>query len=76
MIELVTDSETLRKIQTTGGVAGSFKEKPLKEWLQRHNPTELEYNKVNHFFQMVILDVQTLAICIYDNIVHLKSFQN
>ncbi|ESO86930.1 hypothetical protein LOTGIDRAFT_194469 [Lottia gigantea] len=45
IIELVTESDTLRKIQISSGVTGSFKDRPIKEWLQRHNPTELEYRK-------------------------------
>ena len=46
MIELITESETLRKIQVSSGVTGSFKDRTIKEWLQKHNPTGLEYNKV------------------------------
>lgn len=45
LVELITESETLRKIQVQGGVTGSFKDRPIKEWLQGHNPTELEYQK-------------------------------
>ncbi|XP_041367790.1 phosphatidylinositol 4-phosphate 3-kinase C2 domain-containing subunit alpha-like [Gigantopelta aegis] len=45
IIELVTESETLRKIQVSYGVTGSFKDRTIKEWLQKHNPTELEYLK-------------------------------
>jgi len=45
-IELVTESETLRKIQVSSGVTGSFKDRPIKDWLQKHNPTELDYQKV------------------------------
>ncbi|XP_033099202.1 phosphatidylinositol 4-phosphate 3-kinase C2 domain-containing subunit beta-like isoform X2 [Anneissia japonica] len=45
MIEVVQDAETLRKIQVEQGVTGSFKDKPLTEWLQKHNPTELEFTK-------------------------------
>ncbi|XP_067655094.1 phosphatidylinositol 4-phosphate 3-kinase C2 domain-containing subunit alpha-like [Haliotis asinina] len=45
IVELVTEAETLRKIQVSYGVTGSFKERPIKEWLQKHNPTELEYQK-------------------------------
>ena len=29
------------------GVTGSFKDKPLSEWLQRHNPTESAYRQVS-----------------------------
>ncbi|XP_071954841.1 phosphatidylinositol 4-phosphate 3-kinase C2 domain-containing subunit beta-like [Antedon mediterranea] len=45
MIEVIQDAETLRKIQVENGVTGSFKDKPLTEWLQKHNPTELEFTK-------------------------------
>jgi len=48
LVELVMESETLRKIQVKGhGVAGSFKDRTIVEWLQVHNPTELDYRKVN-----------------------------
>jgi hypothetical protein len=47
IVELVTESDTLRKIQVSSGVTGSFKDRPIKEWLQKHNPTELEYQKVS-----------------------------
>ena len=48
LVELVTESETLRKIQVKHGhgLAGSFKDRPIAEWLQLQNPTELEYQKV------------------------------
>ena len=46
LVEIITESETLRKIQTKHGVAGSFKDRPIAEWLQLQNPTELEYQKV------------------------------
>ncbi|GAB1607347.1 phosphatidylinositol 4-phosphate 3-kinase C2 domain-containing subunit alpha-like isoform X1 [Argonauta hians] len=45
MVEIVTESETLRKIQVSYGLTGSFKERPLQEWLQKNNPTQLEYDK-------------------------------
>ena len=47
MLELVTDSATLRTIQTERGVTGSFKDKPLSDWLMRHNTTESDYRKVS-----------------------------
>lgn len=47
MVELVPSSETLRKIQVEYGVTGSFKDKPLAEWLRKYNPAEDEYEKVN-----------------------------
>uniref|UniRef100_A0A8D2Q406 Phosphatidylinositol 4-phosphate 3-kinase C2 domain-containing subunit alpha n=2 Tax=Varanus komodoensis TaxID=61221 RepID=A0A8D2Q406_VARKO len=45
MVELVPASDTLRKIQVEYGVTGSFKDKPLAEWLRKYNPTEEEYEK-------------------------------
>ncbi|KAK3101653.1 hypothetical protein FSP39_005228 [Pinctada imbricata] len=45
IVEIITESDTLRKIQVQAGLTGSFKDRPIKEWLQGHNPTELEYQK-------------------------------
>lgn len=45
MIEMITDAETLRKIQVEWGLTGSFKDKPIAEWLQRQNPSQLEYQR-------------------------------
>lgn len=45
MIELVSKAETLRKIQVEHGLTGSFKDKPIVEWLAKHNPSELEYGR-------------------------------
>ncbi|KAM5180716.1 phosphatidylinositol 4-phosphate 3-kinase C2 domain-containing subunit beta [Mantella aurantiaca] len=45
MVEVIPSAETLRKIQGEHGVTGSFKERPLADWLQKHNPTEDEYEK-------------------------------
>lgn len=39
-------SDTLRKIQVEYGVTGSFKDKPIAEWLRKYNPAEDEYEKV------------------------------
>uniref|UniRef100_A0A8B9T1B0 Phosphatidylinositol 4-phosphate 3-kinase C2 domain-containing subunit alpha n=1 Tax=Anas platyrhynchos TaxID=8839 RepID=A0A8B9T1B0_ANAPL len=50
MVELVPASETLRKIQVEYGVTGSFKDKPLAEWLRKYNPTEEEYEKASENF--------------------------
>ncbi|XP_053384190.1 phosphatidylinositol 4-phosphate 3-kinase C2 domain-containing subunit alpha-like isoform X3 [Mercenaria mercenaria] len=44
-IEIITESDTLRKIQVMSGVTGSFKDRVIKDWLQKHNPTELDYQK-------------------------------
>ncbi|XP_077994374.1 phosphatidylinositol 4-phosphate 3-kinase C2 domain-containing subunit beta-like [Glandiceps talaboti] len=45
LVELIPDCETLRKIQVERGLTGSFKDKPLADWLQKYNPTEAEYQK-------------------------------
>ncbi|XP_071809737.1 phosphatidylinositol 4-phosphate 3-kinase C2 domain-containing subunit beta-like isoform X3 [Asterias amurensis] len=45
LVELVGESQTMRKIQVEHGLTGSFKDKPLSVWLQKHNPTELDYRK-------------------------------
>ncbi|XP_035406042.1 phosphatidylinositol 4-phosphate 3-kinase C2 domain-containing subunit alpha isoform X2 [Cygnus atratus] len=50
MVELVPASETLRKIQVEYGVTGSFKDKPLAEWLRKYNPTDEEYVKASENF--------------------------
>lgn len=47
VVELVMESDTLRKIQVKHGhgLAGSFKDRTITEWLQVHNPTELDFQK-------------------------------
>lgn len=45
IIEMVTNAETLRKIQVEFGLTGSFKDRPIAEWLAKHNPSELEYER-------------------------------
>lgn len=45
MIEMVCSAETLRCIQVEWGLTGSFKDKPIAEWLAKHNPSELEYER-------------------------------
>ncbi|CAH0389985.1 unnamed protein product [Bemisia tabaci] len=45
MIEMVTEADTLRKIQVEFGLTGSFKDKPIAEWLAKHNPSTLEYER-------------------------------
>ena len=45
MIEIVTESETLREIHTQFGLAGSFKDEPIARWLQKHNPDEQSYSQ-------------------------------
>lgn len=46
MVEMIPNAETLRKIQVEHGVTGSFKDRPLADWLQKHNHGEEEYEKV------------------------------
>ncbi|XP_041074619.1 phosphatidylinositol 4-phosphate 3-kinase C2 domain-containing subunit alpha-like [Polyodon spathula] len=50
MVELVPASDTLRKIQVEYGVTGSFKDKPLADWLRKYNPAEEEYEKASENF--------------------------
>ncbi|KAM8977239.1 phosphatidylinositol 4-phosphate 3-kinase C2 domain-containing subunit beta [Pelodytes ibericus] len=45
MVEMIPTAETLRKIQGKYGVTGSFKDRPLAEWLKKHNTAEDEYDK-------------------------------
>ncbi|XP_075993842.1 phosphatidylinositol 4-phosphate 3-kinase C2 domain-containing subunit beta isoform X2 [Genypterus blacodes] len=45
MVEMIPHAETLRKIQVEHGVTGSFKDRTLAGWLQKHNPTEEQYDK-------------------------------
>ncbi|XP_069687221.1 phosphatidylinositol 4-phosphate 3-kinase C2 domain-containing subunit beta isoform X3 [Periplaneta americana] len=45
MIEMVTNAETLRKIQVELGLTGSFKDRSIAEWLAKHNPSALEYER-------------------------------
>ncbi|XP_062513232.1 phosphatidylinositol 4-phosphate 3-kinase C2 domain-containing subunit alpha-like isoform X2 [Corticium candelabrum] len=45
MLEMVSESETLRKIQTLHGLTGSFKDRPLADWLMRYNTTDLDYRR-------------------------------
>lgn len=53
MIEMITEAETLRKIQVEWGLTGSFKDKPIAEWLARQNPSQLEYQRaVDNFTGM------------------------
>lgn len=48
MVEMIPQADTLRKIQVEHGVTGSFKDRTLADWLQKHNPTEEQYDKVTH----------------------------
>lgn len=53
MVEMIPNAETLRKIQVEHGVTGSFKDRPLADWLQKHNPKEDEYEKVRSSEQRI-----------------------
>jgi hypothetical protein len=50
------ESDTLRKIQVKHGhgPTGSFKDRTIAEWLQVHNPTELDYQKVSFLFVFIV----------------------
>ena len=49
-VEMVRNSETLRKIQGEKGVTGSFNVSTIANWLQKYNTSELEYEQaVNNF---------------------------
>ncbi|XP_023217148.1 phosphatidylinositol 4-phosphate 3-kinase C2 domain-containing subunit alpha-like [Centruroides sculpturatus] len=52
MVEMVLEAETLRKIQTEHGLTGSFKDRPIAEWLQKYNTSELEYQQAVENFTM------------------------
>ena len=62
MIEMVSNAETLRKIQVEFGLTGSFKDRPIAEWLAKHNPSELEYEKLLKISPPLVLDTAWLRI--------------
>ncbi|XP_061639904.1 phosphatidylinositol 4-phosphate 3-kinase C2 domain-containing subunit beta [Phyllopteryx taeniolatus] len=45
MVEMIPQADTLRKIQVEHGVTGSFKDRPLADWLQKHNTADEQYDK-------------------------------
>ncbi|XP_030584785.1 phosphatidylinositol 4-phosphate 3-kinase C2 domain-containing subunit beta [Archocentrus centrarchus] len=45
MVEMIPHADTLRKIQVEHGVTGSFKDRTLADWLQKHNPADEQYDK-------------------------------
>lgn len=49
-VELVPGAETLRRIQVEHGLTGSFKDRPIADWLAKHNPSPLEYERAVHNF--------------------------
>ncbi|XP_028968008.1 phosphatidylinositol 4-phosphate 3-kinase C2 domain-containing subunit alpha [Galendromus occidentalis] len=52
MVEVVSEAETLRKIQTEYGLTGSFRDKPIAEWLKKHNGSEVEYQRAVENFSL------------------------
>lgn len=54
---MVPHADTLRKIQVEHGVTGSFKDRPLADWLQKHNPTDEQYDKVTHLYAHLYTDL-------------------
>ncbi|XP_065575109.1 phosphatidylinositol 4-phosphate 3-kinase C2 domain-containing subunit alpha-like [Artemia franciscana] len=51
MIEVVTEAETLRKIQgEAGGLTGPFKDRCIQQWLMKKNPDTLDYQKALYNF--------------------------
>ncbi|OCT91778.1 hypothetical protein XELAEV_18014833mg [Xenopus laevis] len=68
MVEIIPSAETLRKIQVEHGVTGSFKDHPLADWLQKHNPTVDEYEKavVNFIYSCAGCCVATYVLGICD----------
>ena len=57
LVEMVTDSATLRQIQTEHGLTGSFKDKPLSEWLMRYNSSDVAWKQV--------INTVYMCICVY-----------
>ena len=48
MLEMVTEAKTLREIQVSGsrgGVTGSFRDTQVSDWLEIHNPSQLEFGR-------------------------------
>ncbi|XP_031752708.1 phosphatidylinositol 4-phosphate 3-kinase C2 domain-containing subunit beta isoform X1 [Xenopus tropicalis] len=68
MVEMIPSAETLRKIQAEHGVTGSFMDRPLADWLQKHNPTVNEYEKavVNFIYSCAGCCVATYVLGICD----------
>lgn len=51
MIEVVLDADTTASIsKRAGGATAAFYVDPLKNWLQKHNPTESQYEKAVESF--------------------------
>jgi phosphatidylinositol-4,5-bisphosphate 3-kinase len=53
LIEVVLNAETVSSIQISfGGSTAAFKDQPLEEWLQKHNPDEKDYEKAVETFTL------------------------
>lgn len=64
---MVTEAETLRKIQIELGLTGSFKETPIADWLVKHNPLALEYERAVENFTGTILYSFVATLGNYDD---------
>lgn len=66
-VEMVSNAETLRKIQQEQGIAGSFNERSISEWLRKHNTYELNYHSaVENFIHSTagyIVATYILGVC-------------
>nr|CAB3264877.1 phosphatidylinositol 4-phosphate 3-kinase C2 domain-containing subunit alpha-like [Phallusia mammillata] len=52
MIEIIPDSRTFREIQSSYGLTGAFKDRPIAEWLQKYNATGISYEKAVENFTL------------------------
>ncbi|XP_065324343.1 phosphatidylinositol 4-phosphate 3-kinase C2 domain-containing subunit alpha-like isoform X2 [Gordionus sp. m RMFG-2023] len=50
IVEYLEDCETLRNIQNTQGISGTFRNQCIYEWLQRHNTQELDFKNAIKYF--------------------------
>lgn len=78
MVEMIPQAETLRKIQVEHGVTGSFKDRPLADWLQKHNPGEELYDKVHtpgdtHICDILVMNVSYFTSVRWHNKKTMKS---
>ena len=65
MVEVVTDSATLRQIQTEHGLTGSFKDKPLYEWLMRYNPSDTAWKNVCVYYSIYVCMYVCMFVCMH-----------
>uniref|UniRef100_H2XTA0 Phosphatidylinositol-4-phosphate 3-kinase n=1 Tax=Ciona intestinalis TaxID=7719 RepID=H2XTA0_CIOIN len=52
LVELIGESKTLREIQSSYGLTGAFKDRPIAEWLEKYNPTGISYEKAVENFTL------------------------